>query len=222
MEPATATLLAGGLAAGQGLISSAFNAWQSNKQERFQERMSSTAHQREVSDLRKAGLNPMLSARHGGASAPSGSSAQASSPDVAGTAIQSAQAKAQIRLADANSALATAQAGDVNLTQQQRIDLLIAQKRLALQQADATDYGKLKTEQEIKNLQAQKELINQQTTSSAFDASKKEVQSELWKIPGDFIKGAKKSFQQMHQTPGRPRDSSKTFNHKTFKKVWKD
>lgn len=49
-----------------GMINNASSSEQAHRNREFQQRMSSTAHQREVEDLRKAGINPMLSAKGGG------------------------------------------------------------------------------------------------------------------------------------------------------------
>lgn len=51
-----------------------FSADQAQLNRNFQQYNSDTAHQREVKDLIKAGLNPVLSSKYGGSSTPSGSS----------------------------------------------------------------------------------------------------------------------------------------------------
>lgn len=69
--------LAGGMMAQRGQASAnQANAAMAMEQMRFQARMSSSAHVREVRDLKRAGLNPILSA-NAGASTPAGAQAVA-------------------------------------------------------------------------------------------------------------------------------------------------
>lgn len=92
------------------VVSGLFSKSNASENRDFQADMSGTAHQREVKDLIAAGLNPMLSAKLGGASTPSG--AVANTPDYASAISQGYQAKkieAEIDKTKADTAVSQSQ-----------------------------------------------------------------------------------------------------------------
>lgn len=84
------------------------NLASTREQMAFQERMSSTAYQRGVEDMKKAGLNPMLAYQQGGASTPGGSSVKLENPAAVGA--QSGQAVASTLGTASSAAQQAAQA----------------------------------------------------------------------------------------------------------------
>lgn len=96
-----------------------FSAEEAEKNRQFQKMMSDTAYQRAMADMKAAGLNPILAAQNGGASTPSGSSANGVS--MSGASAHSATAQVfQEGLADVAfgllSSIATSAEKYVNTT----------------------------------------------------------------------------------------------------------
>jgi len=83
-----------------------FNAREANEARDWSAAMSNTAHQREVRDLRAAGLNPILSSKYGGASTPSSPSASISKPDMVGASNASSARNLMTAQADQAKSLA--------------------------------------------------------------------------------------------------------------------
>lgn len=129
----------------QNALAMQFNAQEAAKSRSWQEYMSNTAHQREIRDLKAAGLNPVLSAMGGnGAAVTSGATASGvTSAGAKGEVDTSANAALVQVLGSILSAQTQLQTANVNARTQEAVaDKYTAMEKLVAQiGADASKYG---------------------------------------------------------------------------------
>lgn len=174
-------------AAGEGIITSALNVWQADANRDFQREMSNTAIQRQVKDMRAAGINPILAARYGGASTPAGANASATSARVAQTALESDVARADIAAKMATAENQSSAAGVNRATERQINSQYEAQLQRVWAELEAvkTSTSKNAVERDLAEKQqlmveAQIKAINQSTANSALEQHRLKAESKYF------------------------------------------
>ena len=186
MDPFTAALIMGG---GQMLANNQTRK-STAKQMAFQERMSNTAHQRQVADLRAAGINPILSAKLGGASTPAGASYTAQ--NIGGAAVQGYQMASSAKQSQAQTKyISGAQ------TQQTR-----AQTGLTNAQTEkAITETKTKIPAEVRKLDAEGVLAQARVSQTEAETAIKIIQRALLKDDQKMLKNLGLSQMQLKHLP---------------------
>jgi len=164
-------LVTGGLQALGGYFQGEAAQASAKQQMKFQREMSNTSFQRGMRDLEKAGLNPILAAKIGGASTPQGAGYQV--PNIGEAFASGAHSAGSLRQMLAGTEKTKEETKNVPKTG----DLLAQQMRTAQAQAEALhaqarnyNFNSAKSQAETENIEKTNKIMEQAVASSKIEA----------------------------------------------------
>uniref|UniRef100_UPI0040480B8A hypothetical protein n=1 Tax=Shewanella sp. TaxID=50422 RepID=UPI0040480B8A len=187
-----------------GLLRNRSAKQQASQQMAFQERMSNTAYQRGMEDMRKAGLNPILAGKLGGASSPSGASAPIENifgqvPQSISSAAQMQQTQSNVALQDTQMSINVQQVQNLkaaeNLTDMQvrelaeRLPLIQQQVQVAVQQARQMFWSTERAYQEF--------VINQVKTQFVEDSQATRYSAKAGQMASGMLEAVEEATMNM-------------------------
>lgn len=170
-----------------------FNLYSMMENQRFQERMSNTAYQRAMNDMRYAGLNPILAYSQGGATTPGGMGASMQAATMQNTMAELGEgvsSAAQSAKDWETKELVKDQAKNT----QSQTELNKATEALAKQNEATSAASQKKIDEEAENVRLQRPLIGAQTSAAAASAAQAAANARNTNLQADDFTARGDSF----------------------------
>lgn len=186
-----------------------WNAMMENQ--RFQERMSNTAYQRSMADMRQAGLNPILAYSQGGATTPGGMGASMSAATMQNTMDSLGEGVSSAAQAAKDAQLSQVAKEQVSKTKNEA-DLIKEQQALTAAGIDKAKQETATSAADQARKQAEAAVLTESVSNPAAQRALWSAQSHSAYQQGELFRRQRESGENWgHSLPGNVADTAERF-----------